>query len=82
MGLRFAGRSDSSAIVDGDDAAFANYLVEDFNDMLNVVSSGDPGTAVAFAVHVDTVVMLDRHANLCSSYFQGVTIPIARGSGG
>ena len=82
MGLRFAGRSDSSAIVDGDDAAFANYFVEDFNHMLNVVSSGDPGTAVAFAVHVDTVVMLDRHANLCSSYFQGVTIPIGRGSRG
>ena len=82
MGLGFGGSFDSSAIVDGDDAAFANYLVEDFNDMLNVVSSGDPGTAVAFAVHVDTVVMLDRHANLCSSYFQGVTIPIGRGSRG
>lgn len=82
MGLRFTGSSDSSAIVDGDDAAFANYPVEDFNDMLNVVSSGNPGTAVAFSVHVDTVVMLDRHASLCVSYFQGVTIPIGRGGRG
>ncbi|KZR82235.1 hypothetical protein MITS9509_03475 [Synechococcus sp. MIT S9509] len=69
-----------SAIVDGHDATFTNDLVEDFDDVLNVVSRCDPGATVAFAIHIDTVVVLDGHTLLCGLYVHGLAISIG-GSG-